>query len=181
MSRPRWRAPLATTISWSCSAAQGSGKSTILAAVVATLAYGGMRVIRVNNPDDTIMGQRELAARILGRPTMGSPAQLVAEAITNLLATTDDGQVVLVVDDAHTLSDQAMELLLVITSPTRRGIRSPQLLLAGRGEFWERQWRDELRMITDVAEKVVLEPLTEDDARDFVMDEAKASAPPSPA
>ena len=154
---------------------EGSGKSAILAAVVATLAYGGMRVIRVSNPDDSTMGQRELAARILGRPTMGSPAQLVAEAITNLLATTDDGQVVLVVDDAHTLSDQALELLLVITSPARRGIRSPQLLLAGRGAFWERPWRDELRMLTDVAEKVMLERLTADDARDFVMDEAKAS------
>ena len=155
---------------------EGSGKSAILAAVVATLAYGGMRVIRVSNPDETTMGQRELAARILGRPTMGSPAQLVAEAITNLLATTDDGRVLLVVDDAHTLSDQAMELLLVITSPGRRGIRSPQLLLAGRGAFWERPGRDELREITDLAEKIILEPLTADDARDFVLDEAKASA-----
>jgi type II secretory pathway predicted ATPase ExeA len=154
---------------------EGSGKSAILAAVVATLAYGGMRVIRVSNPDDATMGQRELAARILGRPTMGSPAQLVAEAITNLLATTDDGQVVLVVDDAHTLSDQAMELLLVIASPARRGIRAPQLVLAGRGDFWDRPWRDELRAITDVAEKIKLEPLTTADARDFVMNEAKAS------
>jgi type II secretory pathway predicted ATPase ExeA len=154
---------------------EGSGKSAILAAVVATLAYGGMRVIRVSNPDNSTMGQRELAARILGRPTMGSPAQLVAEAITNLLASTDDGQVVLVVDDAHTLSDQALELLLVITSPARRGVRAPQLLLAGRGAYWERPWRDELRMLTDVAEKIILEPLTSDDARDFVMDEAKAS------
>lgn len=154
---------------------EGSGKSAILAAVVATLAYGGMRVIRVSNPDESTMGQRELAARILGRPTVGSPAQLVAEAITNLLASTDDGQVVLVVDDAHTLSDQAMELLMVINSPARRGARAPQLLLAGRGEFWNRPWRDELRTLTDLAEKVILEPLTTDDARDFVMDEAKAS------
>ncbi len=154
---------------------EGSGKSAVLAAVVATLAYGGTRVIRVSNPDDTTMGQRELAARILGRPTMGSPAQLVAEAITNLLAGTDDDQVVLVVDDAHTLSDQALELLLVITSPARRGIRAPQLLLAGRGSFWDRPWRDELRVLTDMAEKFTLEPLTADDARDFVMDEAKAA------
>ena len=154
---------------------EGSGKSAILAAVVATLAYGGMRVIRVSNPDEATMGQRQLAARILGRPTMGSPAQLVAEAITNLLATTDDGQVVLVVDDAHTLSDQAMELLLVIASPARRGIRSPQLVLAGRGDFWDRPWRDELRAITDLGEKIKLEPLTTEDARDFVMEEAKAS------
>ena len=154
---------------------EGSGKSAILAAVVATLAYGGLRTIRVSNPDGATMGQRELAARILGRPTMGSPAQLVAEAITNLIATTEGGQVVLVVDDAHTLSDQAMELLLVITSPARHGMRAPQLLLAGRGAFWDRPWRDELRMLTDAAEKVILEPLTTEDARDFVMAEATAS------
>lgn len=154
---------------------EGSGKSAILAAVVATLAYGGLRTIRVSNPDGATMGQRELAARILGRPTLGSPAQLVAEAITSLIATTESGQVVLVVDDAHTLSDQAMELLLVITSPARRGMRAPQLLLAGRGAFWDRPWRDELRMLTDLAEKVILEPLTTEDARDFVMAEATAS------
>jgi type II secretory pathway predicted ATPase ExeA len=154
---------------------EGSGKSAVLAAVVATLAYGGTRVIRVSNPDDTTMGQRELAARILGRPTMGSPAQLVAEAITNLLAGTDDDQVVLVVDDAHTLSDQALELLLVIASAVRRGMKAPQLLLAGRGDFWDRAWRDVLRVLTDMAEKFTLDPLTEDDARDIVMDEAKAA------
>jgi len=152
---------------------EGSGKSSILAAVVATLAYGGMRVIRVNNPDGATMGQRELAARILGRPTKGSPAHLVAEAITDLIASTDDGQVVLVVDDADTLSDQAMELLLVVTLPARRGGKSPQLVLAGRGAFWERPWRDELREVVDAAEKIVLEPLSAEDAREFVMAEVK--------
>ncbi|HEX3990587.1 MAG TPA: ATP-binding protein, partial [Acetobacteraceae bacterium] len=155
---------------------EGSGKSAILAAVAATLAYGGMRTIRVSNPDGSTMGQRELAARILGRPTMGSPAQLVAEAITSLIATTDNGQVVLVVDDAHTLTDQAMELLLVISSPVRPGGSGPQLILAGRGAFWDRPWRDELRSLTDLAEKIELEPLTIEDARDFVMAEAAAAA-----
>jgi type II secretory pathway predicted ATPase ExeA len=151
---------------------EGSGKSSVLAAVVATLAYGGMRVIRVNNPDGATMGQRELAARILGRPTKGSPAHLVAEAITDLIASTDDGQVVLVVDDADTLSDQAMELLLVVTLPARRGAKSPQLVLAGRGAFWERPWRDELRVVVEAAEKIMLEPLTAEDAREFVMAES---------
>ncbi len=121
------------------------------------------------------MSQRELAARILTRPTEKSSAQLIAAALTDLTTPTDEGKIVLVVDDAHTLSDQAMELLLVITSPARGGRISPQLILAGRGAFWDRPWRDELRVVMDVAEKIILSPLTAEDARDFVMAEAERS------
>jgi type II secretory pathway predicted ATPase ExeA len=140
-----------------------------LASAAAALAEVGMRVIRISNPDGSPVGLRELAAQVLARPIERSSPQLIAAALADLTGLTGEGEIVLIVDDAHTLSDPAMELLLVITSSPCGVTVPPQLVLSGRGTFWERHWREELQPIVVGAKKISVEPLTAEDARDFVM------------
>ena len=145
-----------------------SGKSTILNAVIAMLAKEPIRFIRLSNPELTTWDQFDLAAALLGARCDGASEDIAASVIGRLGVTTEESQVVIAVDDAHTLSDGAMELLLLIASPVRGSTVSPQLILAGEGEFWNREWRAEWRVITSMADHIALVPLAGSDARDFV-------------
>jgi len=147
----------------------GSGKSTILNATIAMLANEPIRFIRLSNPELTTFDQFDLAAGLLGVRFDGSSMDIAAEVIARISPADGESQVVIVVDDAHTLSDAAMELLLLIASPVRGSLVSPQLILAGEGEFWNREWRAEWRVITSMADHIVLEPLAGADARDYVV------------
>jgi type II secretory pathway predicted ATPase ExeA len=146
----------------------GSGQSAVLGAVIAALARESIRVIRLGNPDAPRWSLRALIGQILGRPIEALTYDEVAAAVAVLLtARAGEGQIVVAVDEAQTLTDRALEFLLLLTSLVRR--RSPllQLILAGRGDFLDRQWSTDLRATTGrVAVRVALEPLADAHAKD---------------
>jgi len=152
--------------------AAGAGKSVVLNATLAALTNEPILVIHLSHPDSLPWSQRELSARILGRPIaprMASPADdTIAEAIEELAAASERSQVVIAVDDAQKLTDDALEFLLRLASPVRGSKVPPQLLLAGRGAFWERQLQSHLQVITRVAQVVTLEPLLGSDAQGYI-------------
>jgi type II secretory pathway predicted ATPase ExeA len=149
--------------------APGVGKSIVLCATLADLAGEPIRVIRLSNPKGLPWSRDDLAGEILGQP-IKDPADLtVATIISELTAASGgDAQVIIAVDDAHTLTEDAMELLLLLASPARGSRMPPQLILAGRGEFWEHRRRGELQLITRLAERVTIEPLAGTDAREYI-------------
>ena len=147
----------------------GVGKSVVLKAVLATLTDEPIRVINLGNADKADWNHRDLAGQILGRPIETSTDIAVATAIAELTAAAaDERQVIIAVDDAHTLTDKALELLLLIASPVRGGRVPPQLILAGRDGFFDRDWRSELQVIARLAEGVTIETLAGADARDYI-------------
>ena len=144
-----------------------SGKTTILAATIAELASEPIRFIKLSNPNGTTLEQRDLGSRLIGTPIDGPCLHIVAAVTAGLADVANGMRFVIAVDDAHTLSDRAMELLLRVASPVR-GSRTPQLILVGEEDFWSRPWRDEWRIIVSMAEHVALAPLAGADTRDFV-------------
>jgi len=146
---------------------EGVGKSVILKVVLAALAIEPIRLINLKNADKPEWNHRDLASQILERPIETSPDIAVATAIAEL-TTADERQVVIAVDDAHTLTDKALELLLLIAAPVRAGRIPPQLILAGRDDILERDLRTELRVIARLARRVTIEPLTGADAGDYI-------------
>ena len=147
----------------------GVGKSVVLKAVLATLADEPIRVINLGNADKADWNHRDLAGQILGRPIETSTDIAIATAIAELTtATAGERQVIIAVDDAHTLTDKALELLLLIASPVRGDRVPPQLILAGRDGFFDRDWRSELQVIARLAKDVTIDPLAGSDARDYI-------------
>ena len=147
----------------------GVGKSVVLSAALDGLADEPIRVIRLSNPEAPAWNHRHLAAQIVGSPIEDANDVAVATAIAQLTTAADDeGQVILAVDDAQTLTDKALQLLLLIATPARGGRIPPRLILAGRNDFWDGESRSELRLITGLAERVTLEALSGNDARDYI-------------
>ena len=160
----------------------GVGKTVVLNAVVAALAVAAIRVIRLSNPSQRAWGQRDLAHEILGGQfedpaspeadlVVGSTERrdMAAKIAERVAATAGEARVVIAVDDAHTLTDDAIELLLLLASPVRGSQKPPQLVLSGRGEFWQRDRLSELAVIARLAERVILDPLTGQEAVDYIM------------
>jgi type II secretory pathway predicted ATPase ExeA len=159
----------------------GAGKTVVLNATLAVLTATAISVIRLSNPSQRAWSQRDLVRQILDGPTEGpvsaatdavvdsSAHRNVASAIAErIAATAGEAQVVIAVDDAHSLTDDAIELLLLLASPARGSKRPPQLILSGRGEFWERDPISELLVIARLAERVIIDPLTGRDAMEYV-------------
>jgi type II secretory pathway predicted ATPase ExeA len=148
----------------------GSAQSAIISTVIAALAHESIRVIRLGSLDAPRCSLRALVGQILGRPIEALTYDEVAAAVAVLLtAPSGESQVVVAVDEAQTLTDKALEFLLLLTSLERS--RSPllQLILAGRGDFLDRQWSTDLRAITGRdAIRVALEPLPGAHAKDDV-------------
>ncbi len=102
----------------------GSGKSTVLEAVITDLRDRSLRWIRITEPDKV---PARLAAQIeqIAYAEAGKP---------------ENGQrhVVIAVDDAHTGSDELLRCLTRISTMREPGRRVPQMLLVGRPELWTR-------------------------------------------
>jgi type II secretory pathway predicted ATPase ExeA len=142
-----------------------AGKTVVLQAALAELATDSTRVISLDNPRSSDWSMCEIAGQIIGGPVDASVQDLLPAAIAALTA--GERPLVVAVDDAHTLTGDALEFLLLLASPARSQLR-PQLILAGRGEFWTGQPREELQLITRLAERVSLEPLTRAEVKDHV-------------
>src|ERR1019366_1564621 len=147
----------------------GAGKTIVLDAAITTLADESIRVIRLSNPGGLAWCPRDVARQIIGRSVDVSTDDTVSAVVAELTATAaDKDQLVVAVDDAQTLTGDAMEFLLLLASPARGNRIAPQLILAGRGDFWERQRRGELQLIARLAARVSLEEFAGTEARDYV-------------
>jgi type II secretory pathway predicted ATPase ExeA len=145
------------------------GKSIVLNAALEALSDRLFRVIRLNKPDGPSWSKTNLIQQITDGSAKAFTGNPSVAALADLWDTSrGEPRTVIVVDDAHTLTDDAMELLLLTALPPRRRGRPPQLVLAGRGEFWEREWRGRLQSVTRLAERVTLRPLFGRDAWDFI-------------
>src|ERR1700686_2329192 len=86
------------------------GQSAVIGDVIAALARESIRVIRLGNPDAPRWSLRALIGQILGRPVKALTYDEVAAAVAVLLtARAGEGQVVIAVDEAQTLTDRALE------------------------------------------------------------------------
>jgi type II secretory pathway predicted ATPase ExeA len=154
--------------------AAGVGKSIVLNASLAALADEPVRLTRLSNPQARPWGQRELAGQILGRTIETPTDEMIAAVIAELTPeTTAEPLVIIAVDDAQTLADDAMEFLLRLASPARGSKLPPQLILAGRGEFWEPQSQSQFRLVARLAQRVTLEAFSGIEAGEYIVSRLK--------
>ena len=133
----------------------GLGKTALLATAVVALPDLPLRIIRVGEPD---RASAELAAEI-ERVALEQAAQLPD----------GDRHVVLVIDDAHTASPELLRCLTRIAVAGRLNPRSPQVILAGRPELWDRLAAEEFAPLARrIAVRPVLRPLSDEDARGYI-------------
>ncbi|MDT7950888.1 MAG: hypothetical protein RQ966_05220 [Acetobacteraceae bacterium] len=102
----------------------GAGKTTVLEAVLADRQNRAIRCIRIADPDKV---PASLAVRI------ERVAYAEAGKAENL-----ERHVVIVVDDAHTASNELLLCLSRLGAIREPGRRVPQVLLVGRPELWDR-------------------------------------------
>jgi type II secretory pathway predicted ATPase ExeA len=136
----------------------GVGKTTLLNAALDEPGVEAIYVIRMTCASDPPWNASEIARHLLSADATEPD---VAGSVTKLALVTGDRQAVIVVDDAHHLSDDAMEFLLQIASPVRSAA-PPRIVLCGKDAYWERDWRPELRLITTLAEQIHVKPLSEE-------------------
>ncbi len=159
--------------------AAGSGKSAVLnaalATALATVADRAIRLIRLDNPDKSpwtlgALSRQLLAA--LGRLLLGGMAGALTDREVTTIVTASINErgsehpLVITVDDAESLTDGALEYLLLLGSPERGHEAAARVVLSGRGAFWERPWRGALRGKAMIARCVTLGEITEAEARE---------------
>lgn len=135
--------------------APGLGKTTLLATAVAALPGLPLRTIRIGDPAQV---SAELATRI---------EQVVFEPTGQ----TPEGErhTVLVVDDAHTASPELLRCLTHIAVASQLNPRSPQVVLAGRPELWERLAAEEFAPLAEhIAVRPTLQPMSDEDTRGLI-------------
>lgn len=103
---------------------EGSGKTTVLEAVLADRHDRALRCIRISDPDKV---PSRLASQI------EQVAYTEAAKPENL-----ERHVVLAIDDAHTASNELLGCLARLAAMREPGRRVPQVLLVGRPELWSR-------------------------------------------
>ncbi len=148
----------------------GVGKSAVLHAALAALAGEPIRVIRLDNPDVPRWILRALVGQILGRSIEVLTETEVAAAFTALTtAPACEAQVVVAVDDAQTLTDQARDYLLLISSLVHSGGPCLQLIMVERGDHRESRVHSELPAPPGrTAVRVTLEPFADAEAKDYL-------------
>jgi type II secretory pathway predicted ATPase ExeA len=147
----------------------GVGKSAALNAALQVLAETQIKVFRLTNPGGLTWTLHALSDQLLGKPVETLTDLAVATAVSELTDTIDDEpSIVITVDDAQSLTDEAMEFLLLLASPARRQSTAIQLILVGCGDFWKRDWRSELQLITSLAACVTIDPFAGADGGHYI-------------
>lgn len=107
----------------------GCGKTTVLEAVIADLRDRSLRCIRISDPE-------KVPAKLADQIEQVAYAE--AAKPENL-----ERHIVLVVDDAHTASEELMGCLTRLAAMREPGRRVPQVLLVGAPELWDRLGAEE--------------------------------------
>ena len=103
---------------------EGSGKTTVLEAVLADRRDRALRCIRISDPDKVPASLADQIEQV---------AYAEASKPENL-----ERHIVLVVDDAQTASAELLTCLSRLAAMREPGRRVPQVLLVGRPELWNR-------------------------------------------
>jgi len=158
--------------------APGLGKTVVLSTVLATQSGPPSHVIRVDRPDQVSAEQTaEIERLVWGQPTPASGPQAVLAEIERLVLTQATGQAtsaggrhtVLVVDNAHVAPPGLLRGLTRIAASGRRAAGSPQVVLVGRPELWDRLKAQEFAPLVErIAVRPVLQPMTADDLRGLI-------------
>ena len=134
--------------------AQGVGKTTVLAAVVASPGLP-LRDISISQPD-------QVTADVIAQ---------IEQVIRQSAGLTPEGErrTALIVDNAHEASVELLRYLTRVAVTGRLDPHSPQVILVGRPELWDRLAPDEFAPLAErITIRPVMQPLTEADARGLV-------------
>jgi len=158
--------------------APGLGKTVVLSTVLATQPGPQPHVIRVDRPDQVSAEQTaEIERLVLGQPAPTEGPQAVLAEIERLVLRQAAGQAVpaggrhtvLVVDNAHVAPPGLLRCLARIAASGRRASGSPQVVLVGRPELWDRLKAQEFAPLVErIAVRPVLQPMTDDDLRGLI-------------
>lgn len=112
---------------------EGSGKTTVLEAVLSDRKDRALRCIRISDPDKVPASLAEQIENV-AYAEAGKPENL-------------ERHVVIAVDDAHTASHELILCLSRLAAMREPGRRVPQILLVGRPELWDRLAEDEYEVL----------------------------------
>ena len=128
----------------------GSGKTTVLEAVLADRRDRALRCIRITDPD---------------KVPAALAAQIEQVAYTEASKPENQGRhIVLAVDDAHLASAELLLCLSRLAAMREPGRRVPQILLSGRPELWDRLSAEEYEPLARrLAIRAALPALEEED------------------
>ena len=134
--------------------APGFGKTLVLSSAISGQLGRSLRTIKLESPGQVSAEQAGQIERSVLEP---APTQAGAF------------HTVLVVDDAHTASPALLRSLARIAEIGRLNPGSPQVILAGRPELWDRLKAVEFAPLLErIAVRPVLRPMTDTDARGLV-------------
>jgi len=158
--------------------APGLGNTMVLSTVLATQSGPLSHVIRVDRPDQVSAEQTaEIERLVLGQPVPTEGPQAVLAEIERLVLRQATGQAasangrhtVLVVDNAHMAPPGLLRCLTRIAASGRLAAGSPQVVLVGRPELWDRLKAKEFAPLVErIAVRPVLQPMTDDDLRGLI-------------
>jgi general secretion pathway protein A len=146
----------------------GTGKTTLVSSILARKRER-IRLVCVSNPKlgfDGILHGLMLALGIQSPPMKLA----MLDAFDSFLADLGDiERVVLIVDEAQSLDDEALEELRLFSNRGRADQRQLGFVLVGQPQLLRRLTRPKLRQLNDrVGARAVLNPLTREEALDYV-------------
>ena len=128
----------------------GSGKTTVLEAVLSDRTDRALRCIRISDPDKVPASLAEQIESV-AYAEAGKPENL-------------ERHIVLAIDDAHTASHELLLCLARLAAMREPGRRVPQILLVGHPELWDRLAASEYEVLARrLAIRAAL-PAAEEDA-----------------
>ena len=146
----------------------GTGKTTLVASILAR-EYEHIRVVFIGNPQPGFDGILHGLTVELG---IDAPPDKTAmlEAFRAFLNGLGPGErVVVVVDEAQSLDDDALEELRLLANRGPASGKRMGLILIGQPQLQRRLMRPELRQLSDrIGARAVLNPLSRDEALDYV-------------
>jgi len=146
----------------------GTGKTTLVMSILAR-KYDQIRTVYVSNPKlgfDGILHELIRQLGIESPPVKFAMLEAFDHFVTGLER---DERVVIVVDEAQSLDDEALEELRLFANRGRADQKQLGLVLVGQPQLLRRLMRPELRQFNDcIGARAVLNPLKREEALDYV-------------
>ena len=147
----------------------GTGKTTL---ILATLArqYQNVRTAYLNNPKLSFDELMKVIMKQLGVKTQRRSRLGELEAFNDFLCKLEPGaRVVVIVDEAHDLSDETMEQLRLLSNSGRPEEKQLHFLFVGQPELLRRLSSPALRQLDQrVGARAVLNPLQRAECREYI-------------
>ncbi len=147
----------------------GTGKTTLVLAILAH-RYQNVRPIYLGNPKLTFEELMKLVLKQLGLKARGRSRLADLEAFDDFLCALPGGErVVIIIDEAHHLSDDTMEQLRLLSNGGRPDQKQLHFVLVGQPELLRRLRSPSLRQLDQrIGARSVLHPLQSAEVREYV-------------